>query len=88
MSSQNRLDESLIRINNLIQKQPQTIPKIQRGLERLFYRLQNLEVDLDKQTTVERLKLQKRLKNGNPNIKNSQAFKKIQQMGWDKLNQK
>ncbi|KAK8886980.1 hypothetical protein M9Y10_038015 [Tritrichomonas musculus] len=88
MSGNNRLEESLTRINNLTQIQPQITPKIQRCLERLYYRLQNMEVDLDKQTTIERLKLQKRRQSGNCDIKNSLAFKKLQQKGWDKFNQK
>ena len=88
MSSNSRLEESLARISTLNEKHPEIMPKVRRNLERLYYRLKNIEVDLDKQTTIERIKLQKRRKNMCSDIKVSQAYRKIQNLGWDKLNQK
>lgn len=88
MSSRNRLEESLEKINVLSQIHPEIVSDIKQSLIRLMYRLQNLEADFDKQTTVERLKLLKRIQNRSYDVKSSAAFKKIQKLGWDKLNQK
>ena len=88
MSSNNRLEESLAKIIALRQLHPEVVSDVKQNLIRLIYRLQNIEFDLDKQTTIERLKLLKRIQNRNSDVKSSAAFKKIQKLGWDKLNQK
>ncbi|OHT13120.1 hypothetical protein TRFO_16881 [Tritrichomonas foetus] len=67
-------------------KQQETVPNLTRHLNRLIYRLENREEDLERQTANERLKIGERLKDYD--YEKSEAWRAIKSLGWDSLNQK